>query len=54
MQKIIDWLVKTTEDLKAFDEHLRAEVQKYSNKQAKKVFIVGAVCGLAIGLLFKV
>lgn len=51
MQKIIDWFVKTTEDLKEFDAHVQKEVQKYSNKQAKKAFIAGAVVGLALGIL---
>ena len=50
MQKIIDWFVKTTEDLKEFDAHLQSEVQKYSNKQARKAFGVGALLGIIVGL----
>ncbi len=51
VQKIIDWFVKTTEDLKEFDAHVQSEVQKYSNKQARKAFSVGIAVGLAAGLL---
>ena len=50
MQKIIDWFVKTTEDLREFDAHLQSEVQKYSNKQARKAFGVGALLGIIVGL----
>lgn len=51
MQKVIDWFIKTATDLKEFDEHVQNEVQKYSNKQAKKAFIAGAVIGIAVGSL---
>lgn len=51
MQKIIDWFIKTAADLKEFDEHVQNEVQKYSNKQAKKAFIAGAIVGVAVGIL---
>ena len=50
MDKIIGWFAKTTEDLKEFDAHLQSEVQKYSNKQAKKAFGVGALVGIIVGL----
>lgn len=39
MQKIIDFFLKTAEDLKKFDEKMQTEVQKYSNKQARKAAI---------------
>ena len=39
------------EDLKEFDAHVQSEVQKYSNKQARKAFSDGIAVGLAAGLL---
>lgn len=53
MQKIIDWFVKTTEDLKDFDAHMQEEIQRYANKQCKKAFIVGASIGAILGFILK-
>ena len=50
MQKVIDWITKTIEDLKEFDNEMQGKVQEYSNKQARKAFTVGAVVGLVVGL----
>lgn len=53
MQKIIDWFVKTTEDLKDFDTHMQEEIQRYANKQCKKAFIVGTFIGVVFGFILK-
>lgn len=53
MQKIIDWFVKTTEDLKEFDAHMQEEIQRYANKQCKKAFIVGTSIGVVFGFILK-
>ena len=50
MKKIIDWFTKTIEDLKEFDNEMQGKVQEYSNKQARKAFVVGASVGLVVGL----
>lgn len=50
MKKIIDWFTKTIEDLKEFDGEMQSKVQEYSNKQARKAFVVGASVGLVVGL----
>lgn len=50
MQKIIDFFLKTAEDLKSFDDKVQTKVQEYSNKQARKVATVGAVAGLIVGV----
>lgn len=59
MMKFIDWLEKQAvrftnflntarEDLIAFDEHQREEIEKYCNKQCEKA----ALTGIGVGLLF--
>ena len=53
MQKIIDWFVQPTEDLKEFDAHMQEELQRYANKQCKKAFIVGASIGAILGFILK-
>ena len=50
MKKIIEWFTKTIEDLKEFDNEMQSKVQEYSNKQARKAFVVGASVGLILGL----
>lgn len=53
MKNIIEWFIKTTEDLKGFDAHLQEEMQKYANKQCEKAFLVGAIIGVVLGIAVK-
>jgi hypothetical protein len=53
MKNIIEWLIKTTEDLKGFDAHLQEEMQKYANKQCKKAFLAGTIMGVGLGIVIK-
>jgi hypothetical protein len=53
MSKIIEWFVKTTEDLKDFDAHMQDEIQKYANKQCKKAFVIGTLAGTVLGFVLK-
>lgn len=53
MKNIIEWFIKTTEDLKGFDAHLQEEMQKYANKQCKKAFLVGTIIGVLLGIAVK-
>ncbi|WP_370843741.1 hypothetical protein [Phascolarctobacterium faecium] len=53
MSKIIEWFVKTTEDLKDFDAHMQDEMQKYANKQCKKAFVIGTLAGTVLGFVLK-
>lgn len=43
---MIDWLIKTTADLEAFDAKVQSKVQQYSNKQARKAFIAGMIASV--------
>lgn len=53
LNEIANWFVKTAEDLNKFDLKVQSEVEKYSNKQAKKVAIVCSavffICGIIVG-----
>lgn len=59
MKNIIEWFIKTTEDLKGFDAHLQEEMQmqeemqKYANKQCKKALLAGAIIGMGLGIVIK-
>lgn len=53
MKNIIEWFIKTTEDLKGFDSHLQEEIQKYANKQCKKAFLTGTIIGVGLGIVIK-
>lgn len=53
MKKIIDWFLKTTEDLKDFDAHMQEEIQRYANKQCQKAFVVGASIGATLVFILK-
>lgn len=52
-KKMANWFTKTAEDLNKFDSKVQSEVEKYSNKQAKKVAIVCSavffICGIIVG-----
>jgi uncharacterized membrane protein len=53
MKNIIEWFIKTTEDLKGFDAHLQEEMQKYANKQCKKALLAGAIIGMIVSIAVK-
>lgn len=52
-KKMADCFTKTAGDLNRFDSKVQSEVEKYSNKQAKKVAIVCSavffICGIIVG-----
>lgn len=50
-KKIADWFTKTAGDLQKFDGKVQNEIQKYSNKQAKKVAIVCSAVFFVFGLV---
>lgn len=50
-KKIADCFIKTAEDLNRFDSKVQSEVEKYSNKQAKKVAIVCSAVFFIVGLI---
>lgn len=50
--RFANFLGDAKEDVQKFDDHIQAEVEKYSNKQCGKAAIVGFVLGLVVGLLF--
>ena len=53
MLKFINWLTKTAEDLKDFDEKVQSEIQKYSNKQVRKVAIVCSAVFFILGFIVR-
>ena len=50
-KKMANWFTKTAEDLNKFDSKVQSEVEKYSNKQAKKVAIVCSAVFFVLGVL---
>ena len=53
MKNIIEWFIKTTEDLKGFDAHLQEEMQKYANKLCKKALLAAAIIGMGLDIVIK-
>lgn len=51
VKKMANWFTKTAEDLNKFDLKVQSEVERYSNKQAKKVAVVCSAVFFIVGLL---
>lgn len=47
--RFTNFLSDAKEDLAAFDEHTREEIEKYRNKQCGKAAIAGLVVGVLVG-----